>query len=155
MLILMPATVNFLYSGYCKDLELESSSARVSRQRKFISVTEMSVIQFFLGFSSADRIIECPLQRGVRKARIDCITYKSAIFLSNKSIVSTNSDTFPPSKFAVKPKWKNHLNEFEYREHRNIGKGMENITIKMNSLTFRLFNVYSNSLKMANVSEFP
>ena len=71
-------------------------------------------------------------------------------------IVSTNSDTFLPSKFAVKPKCKNHRNEFEYRafkQQRNDGKGRENVTIKMDS--FKLFRVYSNSLEMANVSEFP
>ena len=71
-------------------------------------------------------------------------------------IISTNSNTFPPSKFAVKPKWKNHGNEFEYRafnQQRNDGKGSENVTIKMNS--FKLFRVYSNPLEMANVSEFP
>ena len=31
----------------------------------------------------------------------------------------------------------------------------ENVTLKMNSRFFKLFRVYSNSLEMSNVGEFP
>ena len=33
--------------------------------------------------------------------------------------------------------------------------GSENVTLKMNSRFFKLFRVYSNSLEMSKVGEFP
>ena len=35
------------------------------------------------------------------------------------------------------------------------GDGSETVTFKMNSRFFKLCRVYSNSLKMSNVGEFP
>ena len=37
----------------------------------------------------------------------------------------------------------------------NDGNGSENVTLKMNSRFFKLFLVYSNSLELSKVGEFP
>ena len=63
-------TVNSLYSGHCRDLKLVSSVARV---RNSGSLFQSNVCNLFLpGIYLLSVLSGCPLQRGVRKARVDC-----------------------------------------------------------------------------------
>ena len=64
-------TVNSLYSGHCRDLKLVSSVARV---RNSGSLFQSNVCNSFLpGIYLLSVLSGCPLQRGVRKARVDCM----------------------------------------------------------------------------------
>ena len=52
----------------------------------------------------------------------------------------------PRSQGSLLPAWERGWDE---------GDGRKNITFKMNQRFFKLCRVYSNSLKMSNVGEFP
>ena len=81
IILVLLNTVNSLYSGQCRDLELVSLLARV---RKSESLFQSILCNFFYrGFSC------CPYYRGVRKAKVDCDCWRCCMELYHGIVIAS------------------------------------------------------------------